>query len=311
MDMLRSMRIYVRVAEAGSFTCAAQQSGVTTAQASRAISELEVHLSTRLLNRTTRRVALTEAGARYLDRCREILERVELAEAEAGNARSMPKGNLRIHAPSAFGQFYVVPALARYLELYPAVRVDLTLSQTAPDMLEHGFDLSLQVTTAPLRDSTMVSAKLCTMPSVLCASSAYLDAHGTPATIAELKNHSCLQLATSFFASDKWHFDVEETREEVFDLPAGKLRVNSVEALAAALKEGMGLAPLPLLTALPFLKSGELVRVLPGHALQTMTIYALYSSREYLDAKISTWLAFLRDHLAESLLLREPVKDIA
>jgi DNA-binding transcriptional LysR family regulator len=302
MDMLRSMKIYSRVAEMGSFTGGAQQLGVTTAQASRAVSELEMHLRTRLLNRTTRRIALTEAGRRYLDRCRQILESVEIAEVEASDARALPKGNLRIHAPSAFGQHYVMPALARYLEQNPAVRVDLTLSQQVPDLLEDGYDVLLVLATGALPDSGQVSAKLCTMPSVLCASPGYLARAGTPHSIADLRGHSCLQLRTAYLASDRWIFEGNGVPDEWFELPAGKLRVNSADALGAAVRDGIGIAPLPLLTALPMLRRGELVRVLSDYELQTMTIYAIYSSREYLDAKISTWIACLRDYVNSALV---------
>jgi DNA-binding transcriptional LysR family regulator len=297
MDMFRNMRIYSRVAETGSFTGGAQLLGVTTAQASRAVSELEAHLRTRLLNRTTRRVAMTDAGARYLVRCQEIIERVDIAEAEAGDAHAQPTGQLRIHAPSAFGQNYVVPALARYLRKYPSVRVDLTLSQQTPDLLEEGYDVSLVVTTSRLPDSGMVSARLCTVPRVLCASPEYLERAGAPQTIAELRRHSCLQLRTSFFPPDRWVFEGDGMDNTIFELPTRRLRVNSVDALAVAVREGAGIAPVLLLTALPLFKSGELVRVLPSFELQTMTIYAIYPSREYLDAKISTWITALREHI--------------
>ena len=140
MDLLRSMRIFVRVAEASSFTLAAEQLDIATAQASRAVTELETHLRTRLLNRTTRRVALTDAGNRYQARCKDVLALVDLSEAEASNAQVSPSGVLRMHAPITFGQHYVVPALTRYLKAHPLVRVELTLSQHVPDMLDEGYD---------------------------------------------------------------------------------------------------------------------------------------------------------------------------
>jgi DNA-binding transcriptional LysR family regulator len=310
MDKLGKMRMYMAVADTGSFTAAAQLLGSTTAQASRAVSDLETHLRSRLLNRSTRRVALTEAGARYLEQCREILDRVDIAEAQAGDAKALPKGVLRLHAPSAFGQYYVIPALAKYCEKYPDVRVDLTLSQHAPDILEGGFDVSLHVTHSPLPDSAMVAAQLCSVPTVLCAAPSYLAKIGSPKTLADLRKHGCLQLLTSFFASDKWTFSSEQGTE-VFDVPLAKLRVSSAEALAIALREGMGIAPLPLLTALSFLKSGELVRVMPTHELQSSTVYALYASREYLDAKIATWITFLRDYIAASLLAGQSATKVA
>lgn len=300
MDLLRSMRIFARVAEAASFTVAAQQMDITTAQASRAVTELETHLRTRLLNRTTRRVALTDAGNRYLTRCKEVLELVDLSEAEASNAQVSPTGVLRMHAPITFGQHYVVPALTRYLEQHPQVRVELTLSQHIPDMLDEGFDVFLQVTTSALPDSALVSTKIRSMPSVLCASPGYLKRAGTPQRIDDLKNHACLQLVTTFFPVDRWVFEGPRGHVEV-ELDPGRLRVNSADALAVALSNGLGIAPLPMLAALPWLDSGALVRVLPECELQTMTIYAMYAYRQYLDAKIRTWVTFLREFVEETL----------
>jgi DNA-binding transcriptional LysR family regulator len=300
MDLLRSMRIFVRVAEASSFTIAAQQLDITTAQASRAVTDLETHLRTRLLNRTTRRVALTDAGNRYLARCKDVIALVDLSEAEAGDAQILPSGVLRMHAPITFGQHYVVPALTQYLEAYPDVRVDLTLSQVVPDMLDEGFDVFLLVSTGSLPDSALVSARICSMPSVLCASPAYLKKAGTPHTIEELSKHSCLQLLSTFFPIDRWGFEGPQGRVEI-DVPPGRLRVNSADALASAVADGLGIAPLPALSALPSLKSGELVRILPEWELQTMTVYAMYASRQYLDAKIKTWVAFLREYVEATL----------
>jgi DNA-binding transcriptional LysR family regulator len=294
------MRIFVRVAEIASFTIAAQQLEVTTAQASRAISELEVHLRTRLLNRTTRRVALTEAGNRYLVRCKEILGLVELSEAEAGDAKDTPSGALRIHAPFSFGHIYVIPALAEYLEANPRVRAELTMSQRNPDLLDEGYDVSFQVTSANLQDSALVSARICTMPSVLCAAPQYVGRYGVPTTVADLREHACLQLVTPYFPVDHWKFETPGGLEEI-DLPPGKLRVNSPDALAGALARGMGIGALPMLSALPLLQSGELVRVLPECKLQEMTVYAVYASREYLDAKIKTWIAFIREYVTVAL----------
>jgi DNA-binding transcriptional LysR family regulator len=300
MDLLRSMRIFTRVAEAASFTAAAQQLDITTAQASRAVTDLEAHLRTRLLNRTTRRVALTDAGNRYLARCKEVIALVDVSEAEAGNAQVSPSGVLRMHAPITFGQHYVVPALTRYLDAHPQVRVELTLSQNVPDMLDEGYDVFLQITTSTLPDSALISHRICTMPSVLCASPRYLERAGVPRSIEELSEHACLQLVTAFFPVDRWIFEGPQGSVEV-DLPPGRLRVNAADALAVAVTDGLGIAPLPALSVQPLLKSGALVRVLPEWELQTMTIYAMYASRQYLDAKIKTWVAFLRDFVVGTL----------
>ena len=143
MDTLQNMRVFVRVVEAGSFTGAAQHLNTTTAYASRAVSDLEAHLRTRLLNRTTRRIALTEAGERYLQRCEQILAYVDQAEAEAGDAHARPSGKLKVHAMTSFGQHYVVPAVGRYQQQYPDVHVELTLAQRMPDLLDEGYDVSV------------------------------------------------------------------------------------------------------------------------------------------------------------------------
>jgi DNA-binding transcriptional LysR family regulator len=301
MDLLRSMRVFSRVAEASSFTLAAQQLDITTVQASRAVTELETHLRTRLLNRTTRRVALTDAGNRYLARCKEVLTLVDLSEAEASDAQVSPSGVLRMHAPITFGQHYVVPALTRYLHAHPLVRVELTLSQQVPDMLDEGYDVFLQITTTSLPDSALVATRICSMSSVLCASPDYLKLAGVPRVIEDLSKHSCLQFLTTFFPVDRWAFEGPQGSIEI-DIPPGRLRVNSADALASAVADGLGIAPLPSLSALPSLKKGELVRVLPQWELQNMTIYAMYASRQYLDAKIKTWIAFLREYVEGKLV---------
>ncbi len=169
MDTLQNMRVFVRVVDAGSFTAAAQQMNSTTAYASRAVSDLEAHLRTRLLNRTTRRIALTEAGERYLQRCEQILAYVDQAEAEAGDAHARPSGKLKVHCFTSLGQHYLVPAIARYRERYPDVHVELTLAQRMPDLLDEGYDVAI-VVGRDLPDSGLVSQRLGESHSVVCAS---------------------------------------------------------------------------------------------------------------------------------------------
>ncbi|MEX3996331.1 substrate binding domain-containing protein [Paraburkholderia sp. EG286A] len=206
-------------------------------------------------------------------------------------------GVLRIHAPLSFGQAYVVPALVRYLEVYPDVRADLKLSQETPDLIDEGFDVTLQVTSTQLPDSAFVSTRICTMPSVLCASPAYIRRAGTPRDVNDPATHTCLQLVTPYFPVSRWQFSGPDGSMEIA-LPPGRLRVNSPEALASALAYGAGIGPLPMPAAVPLLASGKLVRVLPQFELQGMTIYAVYASRKYLDAKIRTWLECLRAYVA-------------
>jgi DNA-binding transcriptional LysR family regulator len=305
MDMLRNMKIFVEVAEAGSFTAAAQHVEATTGYISRSVSELETHLRTRLLNRTTRRIALTEAGERYLKRCHGILAAIDEAEAEAADAHAKPVGTLRVHAMSSVGQNYVVPAIAAYQERYPAVNVELTLSQSVPDLLEEGYDVAVRVSPDALPDSNYISHKLGMVRSVLCAAPRYLDVHGVPAAVADLANHTCLQVALPpVFPSDRWHL-IGPDGEYDFQLPDGRFKVNVPDAMVAALREGMGIGALPTLAIRSSFRSGALVRVLPDYYLQQLNIYAVYASRQYLDAKIKTWIECVREWIAEAVTTDE------
>ncbi|SMG26690.1 transcriptional regulator, LysR family [Paraburkholderia susongensis] len=294
------MRIFVRVAEEGSFTAAAQRLDIATAAASRAVASLEAHLQARLLNRNTRRVVLTEAGERYLRRCEQILAYIDQAEAEAGNAQAQPSGRLRVHATTGFGQAYLVPAVMQYQKRYPSVSVELTLSQHFPDLLDEGYDVSLQLSSVELPDSGLISHVLGSVHSVLCAAPAYLREHGTPRNVAELAGHACLQLFTPVFPRDKWILE-GSNGVETFLLPPATFQVNIAEALAGALREGVGIGALPMPAAVPALRNGSLLRVLPDYQLQKLTVYTMYASRQYLDAKIRTFVDFLKECIPQAL----------
>lgn len=169
MDTLQNMRAFSCVAQAGSFTAAAAVLDTTTANVSRAVSNLEAHLQTRLLNRTTRRIALTEAGKRYLLRCEQILASVEEAEAEASDAHARPAGQLKVHSMPGVGQHYVIDAIARYRRNHPDVAFDLTMTHRVPDLLEEGYDVSI-VLASELADSGFVSQRTGITYSIVCAS---------------------------------------------------------------------------------------------------------------------------------------------
>jgi DNA-binding transcriptional LysR family regulator len=287
------------VVEAGSFTGAAQHLNTTTAYASRAVSDLEAHLRTRLLNRTTRRIALTEAGERYLQRCEQILAYVDQAEAEAGDAHARPSGKLKVHAMTSFGQHYVVPAVGQYQALYPDVHVELTLAQRMPDLLDEGYDVALVLAT-DLPDSGFVSQRLTSAFSIACASPAYLERYGVPQTPRDLVNHRCLQLVTPVFPASQWQFTGPSGLETI-DLGPATFQVNVAEAMAVGVREGMGVGLLPIYSAISGLRSGELVWILPEYRSQEMTVFAMYPSRQYLDAKIRTWVEMLRETLPATL----------
>jgi DNA-binding transcriptional LysR family regulator len=303
MDTLQNIRVFVRVVEAGSFTAAAQSLNSTTGAMSRAVSELEAHLRTRLMNRSTRRLALTTAGERYLKRCRQILADIDTAEEEASCAHERPAGALRMHSYASIGQHYVLPAISRYRALYPEVTVELTLSQRMPDLFEGSSDVSV-VAASSLPNSDLVSLLLGATFSILCASPAYLRAHGAPKQPRDLAHHECLILQTPAFPANDWLLE-GPNGSELMEV-SGPVQVNIAESLVVAIREGMGIGMLPVYAAIDGLRDGSMVRVLPEHTLQKMNIYALYPSRKFIDAKTRTWVEFLRTHMPK-IIARDEV----
>ncbi|MBN3725387.1 LysR family transcriptional regulator [Burkholderia sp. Ac-20379] len=293
MPTLENMRLFVKVVETGSFTKAAQAAHVATPQVSRAISSLETQLRVRLLNRTTRRIAVTEAGERYLVHCRQILDLVDEAEAEASGAARCPSGRLRVHATAGFGRHYLVPRLARYRERYPEVTIDLTLAQRVPDLVDEGYDLAV-VVASELGDSTLVAERIGTTYSVLCASPAYLARTGVPETVADLHDHVCLQLVVPNASTSGWQLEGATSSELFAPEQEWPFVVNVADAMADALRSGMGIGPLPISTALDGLRDGSLARVLPAWRLRSNGIHALYPSRRHLEAKVRTFIDYLR-----------------
>jgi DNA-binding transcriptional LysR family regulator len=296
MDTLQNMRVFARVIEAGSFTAAAQSMNSTTGAMSRAVSELEAHLRTRLMNRSTRRLALTSAGERYLKRVLQILADIDGAEEEASDAHEHPSGTLRMFSFASVGQHYILPAIARYRALYPDVKVELTQSQRMPDLFEGSSDVAV-VSAGTLSDSEVISHRLGSTFSILCASPAYIDARGTPAQPADLASHDCLTLQTPAFPAREWTLEGPQGRETMHI--SGTVQVNIAESLVVAIREGMGIGILPLYAAIDGLRDGSLVRVLPDYTLQHTNLFALYASRKFVDAKTRTWVEFLRAHLPD------------
>ncbi|SFU09408.1 LysR family transcriptional regulator [Paraburkholderia aspalathi] len=299
MDKFQTMRVFVRVCDTGSFRSAAEELGFSPGYVSRAVSQLESHLRARLLNRTTRRVALTEAGERFRQRCEDILVRVDESEAEASNAHAVAHGRLRIHATTSFGQHYIVPAISRYQERYPAVSIELTLAQRVPDMLDEGYDVAIVIASS-LQDSGLVGHQLGTTYSVLCAAPDYVERLGFPREPADLARYNCVRLNSTLFPMSCWTLSGGGITERV-TFEGSTFQANTAEALAAWLRRGGGVAPLPLPCALPGLRDGTLVRLLPEFRLQELNVYVLYPSRQYVDAKIKTWVDLLREDLPASM----------
>ncbi|MFM0669575.1 LysR family transcriptional regulator [Paraburkholderia sediminicola] len=298
MDMLQGIRAFAQVASAGSFTAAAQQLAIGTPQVSRAIADLETHLNTRLLNRTTRQVALTEAGERYLFHCEAILTRLAEAEAEALGLNSEPSGTLKIGVTASFDRHHLPHLISSYQERYPQVSVSVTLAQQVTEIPLSHYDVLLLCSSNP-PEPRMASECLGATSSILCASSDYLARYGVPQTLTDLKQHRCVRLADDL-SSNQWMFD-GPNGHEAFSAGRTVLQCNLSDMLNDSVQAGLGIGPLPVSVGMPGLRTGSLVRVLPEYRMKARNAYVLYSSARHLDAKIRTWVEFLKEALPQRL----------
>jgi DNA-binding transcriptional LysR family regulator len=290
MDRLATMETFVRVVEAGSFVAAADRMGLSPAMVSRHVQNLEERLGTRLLNRTTRRIGLTEPGAAYYERCQQLLREVEEMDLSVAREVQQPRGVLHVNAPVVFGTRHLAPLLAEYTGRYPEVAIDLNLTDRFVDLVEEGADLAVRI--GVLTESTLVARRLCPIRIVLCASPGYLERHGTPRTPADLAAHSCLGY-TYTRGGAEWELPGPDGS---IVLPIrGSLRANNGEALHQAALDGMGIAFQPTFIAGEALAAGRLRQVLAPYARAELSAYAVFPSRKFLSAKVRTFVDFLAE----------------
>jgi DNA-binding transcriptional LysR family regulator len=284
------METFVRVVEAGSFVAGAQRLGLSPAMVSRHVQDLEQRLGTRLLNRTTRRLSLTEAGAAYFERSRQLLRDLEEMDLSVSRELQQPRGVLRVNAPVVFGTRHLSRLLAEYASRYPEVAIDLTLTDRFIDLVDEGADLAVRI--GALSDSSLVARRLCPARLVLCAAPAYLGAHGVPESIGDLTQHNCLGYAYTRGGAE-WEFPAESG--PVIVPIHGTLRANHGEALLQAALDGMGIILSPTFIAGEALGDGRLQQVLPQARLVGLSVYAVFPSRKFLSAKVRTFVDFLAE----------------
>jgi len=292
MDMLHAMRTFTRVVDCGSFAGAANALDISAAQVSRIVAELENQLQTRLLHRTTRRLRMSEAGERFLERARQILLLSEEAMDEARGAHLTPRGRLRVHSTHGLG-LLMMPLVAAYQAACPEVVMELTLSQRNPDPLDEGHDVVITIGRG-LPDSQLIAIPLGGIYSILCASPDYLARHGVPERPDDLQQHVCMRMGDPLFEED-WVF--EQAAESCVIQPQQTFLTNVADAMLQATELGMGIGLIPYFSATRAIEQGRLCRVLAPHRLRQREIYAIYPSRHYLDAKVRTWLDMLKEQL--------------
>lgn len=299
MDKFSNMSVYVKVVEMGSFTAVANHLDSTVGNVSRAVSALETMLDARLLQRSTRRLSVTDAGRRFYERCTSILADLENAEAEASNALLQPRGTLRVHCVPGLARHLVTGAALEYRKNFPDVTVDLLLSQRMPNLLEDQLDISILIARA-LPDSAYVSQKIGVSHCVLVASPDYLARHPAPVEPQDLSDHQCLLLGTVDYSRDEWQLK-SKTGNATFVPTGPSFSVNDMDAMAVAIREGAGIGLLAGFSAIDDLRSGKLVRVLPDYHTHERNVYAVYTSRQFVDAKITRFIETLKGQVGGQL----------
>lgn len=302
MDRLTSMEVFVSVVETGSFTAAAQRRGMSATMVGKHIRALERRLATPLLLRTTRRQSLTQAGRVYLERARQVLAGVEAAESLREEVASEPRGALRVHAPVSLGVHVLSPLLAKYLQRYRDVTLDLVLADREANLVQEGFDLTISV--AKPADSGLVGRPLGRYPMWLCASPDYLERHGTPREPSDLEAHNCLSFSY-WRRRGSWRLR-KGRRTETVDV-RGNLTINNGQALKEAALHGAGIIMQPALLVADDVERRRLVRVLPSYAPPARPIYLHYARELRFTPKVRTFVEFVTEGMrAEPSSARRP-----
>jgi len=290
VDRLRCIEVFVEVARDGSFTGAARRLGMSKATATKHVAWLEQSLGAKLLNRTTKHVGLTEAGAHALAQAQLLLDGYEAIGADARELTETPRGVVRVGTPPSFGTHHLLPLVTRFAERYPDIRVTLMLDDGSANLITQGLDLSLRIGPAP-EDGGHISVPLTKAPQVLVASKAYLTQHGTPKTPADLANHNCLVHALKS-PTNIWRFS--HTAGEVSVRVKGSVASNFGEALKQAALLGHGIAMHPYYMVSEDLAAKRLIAVLPGYEPLELDIYVVYPTREHLPERTRRFLEFLK-----------------
>jgi DNA-binding transcriptional LysR family regulator len=288
MTNLGDLEIFAKVVSAGSMSLAGRMLGFSPAVISKRIKRLEDRLGTRLLQRTTRQISLTEAGQGFYDRVLGILAGLEEAEHYISGSSAQMHGTLKISASTSFGRMHIAPHLKAFMDAHPQLAINLVLTDEFSDIVGGGFDLAIRI--AELTDSSLVARRLAKVRRVLCAAPSYVEAHGMPKSIEDLKNHRCLPAHNN----DIWR--LEGPGGAMSLRPEGMLVTNSSEVIRETVIAGLGIALRSTWDIGEELKSGKLVQVLPAYeGSRNLALSAVYPSRQFLPAKVRLFI----DYLAE------------
>lgn len=289
MDRLGALVAFCRVVEAGGFSAAAAELNVSHTVMSKQVHQLESMLGAQLLNRTTRRLALTEAGQAYYERARRILEDLQEADLAVTQHHATPRGTLRINAPMAFGTLDVALWLPRFMARHPDLKIDLVCNDRFVDLIEEGFDVALRLA-HDLPDSSLMAKRLASSKMLLVASPAYLEKHGTPRIPQDLAKHNCLTY-TLVPRPNEWMFNMPDGSRETVTV-RGTLQANTSLALRAAAVAGVGITATTSFVVHDDIARGDLVPVLSDYVARARELYAIYPHNRHLSPKVRAFIDF-------------------
>jgi DNA-binding transcriptional LysR family regulator len=296
MDTLDGIKTVVAVVETGSFTAASERLGMSKALVSKYVGEVEDSLGVRLLNRSTRRLALTEAGRRYYDQALPLLEEfTEMVDSVTGE-QSSPRGLLRISVPVTFGEMSLAPLIPKFLQQYPDIGVDLQLSDKKIDMLEEGIDVVIRI--GGVDDSSLIAKQIQTLPLALCASPDYIRLKGLPDSPKELVQHDCI-IDSNFRIGKHWPIICPKNVTTSVEV-SSRVMANSPRAVKEIALAGGGIGMIPRFIVQDALDDGRLEEILPTYRTLEFGLFAIYPHRRYLSRKVRCFIDFLVAEFAEN-----------
>ncbi|MDB9527562.1 LysR family transcriptional regulator [Oscillatoria sp. CS-180] len=290
MDRFESIRAFVQVVDAGGFAAASREMGMSRSAVNKLVLNLEADLEVQLLQRTTRKVTPTPTGLAFYERCVRILGDLEEAELAVTQLQTEPKGQLRINAPMSFGRRYLSPILARFLQHYPDLHVELSLSDRFIDPIAEGFDITVRIAQPAQHSSSLVTQELLPAPVILCAAPDYLKKHGTPTAPGELTQHACLAYG-HLSTANQW--TLVDADGEYKITVAGPLCANNGEVLRDAAVNGLGITLLPQFIVEDDLNTGRLQHIMPTYAGSPISVCVLYPVNRHLSTKVRLFVDYM------------------
>ncbi|AMF99969.1 LysR family transcriptional regulator [Vibrio harveyi] len=295
MDQLSAMRAFVRVVQTGSFSATGREMNTSQTTISKKVAALEKKIGVKLLARSSRDHALTPAGAKYYQTCVDILGELDEAEAEARSEVASPQGTIRISAPVAFGRILLAPIMAEFFQRYPDIKVDLQLSDQHTDLISDGIDVAIRA--KQLEDSTLIARHLFDNPMLVLAAPSYLQQHGAPKTLEDLKQHNCL-VYSRMKDINVWSFTKQNQKHAV--AVNGNFQSDNGDVLLEVALTGMGIVTLPIWMVEHHLKEGRLTQLMNDYTGQNLPFNAVYLQSRYTPLKVRCLIDFLKEKLPNS-----------